>query len=123
MLYQRLPLLLGGLLVKVFDVAMIVTQIKAEMGLCARTGDLEWNFSSRSVLMEKGIHRFQQDGLPAGRHLRQLGIGLQESVEVKHRAIEAVFPTHICMGSRNLKVEHRKRQHSILQQEPALQVG
>src|SRR5579863_10002520 len=102
---------------------ILVVEVEAEMGLVARTGDLEWNFCASSILPKERIHRFQQNGFPARSHLGELGVQSQGSVKIENVAVETVLARHVGPCARNLEMQRREGKHALTKDEYAFEVG
>src|ERR1700686_5364620 len=86
----------------------------------ARSADGERNFGARSVLVEKRIDRLQQNRLPSRRHLRKLRVQSQQTMKIESVPVQAVLARHVCVRSRNQKMQVRKEEHSTTQNKRTL---
>src|SRR3954452_23783983 len=82
-----------------------VVKIQTEMRFAPGTGDLDWHFRARPVLMEEGVDGFKQNGFPARRHLRELRVHFQFSMKIKGAAVKAILPGHVGKRARDFEVE------------------
>src|SRR5215469_6870969 len=92
------------------------------MRFAAGAGAFERNLGSIPLFTAKRLHRFEQDGLPAGSHLGEFGFQFQRSVEIKSAAIKTVLPGHGGACTRHLKMQGREQQHAVSQSEYSLEL-
>ncbi len=86
-------------------VSVLMAKIEAEVRFRLRAGNLDWNFSSRTVLAEEWIDRFQQNRFPPRDHMRECRVEPRLAVKIEYVSIEAVRTREIHLGTRNAIVK------------------
>lgn len=104
-LVDRFPEIIVG------PVRMVEIQSKMRFRLCA--GYLERYFCARSILVKERVDGLQQDGLPPGSHLGELGIKSEHAMEIEQVPIKAVLAMQVRVRPGNMKVQVREFEDSI----------
>src|SRR5579859_3556886 len=99
-----------------------MVEIKAKMRSGFGPGNLHRHLRPGTVLAEKRIHRLEQDRLPSGRHLGDLGYHAGLAVEIEFAAIQAVVPLHVDVGAGYEEMKKRKTESAVFEDEIALQI-
>ncbi len=88
---------------------------EAEVYVVLDSADGDWELQAFAVFAEERIEGSEQDGFPAGDHLRGHGIGTDMSEELEGGAVDGVGPVHLGIAARNLVVKRRDEQEGAPQ--------
>src|ERR1043166_5301011 len=91
--------------------------------MLSASDDFDGDDGSRLAFLEERIDRFQQHGLEAGSHLRNLGVHSCCSVEIKRLVAEFECALEPDERARHAKGEPGKGHDAVPQLKPTFQIG